>query len=394
MGDIMYIQNIPRYLRGYVKFQINTNSAPEFLSYCSKNNINLFDTKIINDTLVSSCLVYDYRKMNNVKIKGLKKKILKRKGLRFFTNKYKKRIGLFTGFILMIFLLFFLSGYIWQIDITGNERLSDNLILETLNECGFSKGKSKSKLNISEIENTMMMKLVDLSRISINLDGSYANIIVKERQMPPASEDKSKPSNLVASMDGIITKMEIVKGKPMALVGSGVSKGQLLVSGLYNDKKDNIILEHSSGRVTALVEISKTFSLSYNSKKVIGLKQKHYYSIDFFEKIIDISFAKEPNSNEWVKTENKTRLSILGLNFPLYLIDKKYEKEIFEDSILSSEQAKKRVMDEIKHFEAKEFSDGNIVKKHITWKSDDKKCIAQVDYEVLLNIAKQQYIDN
>ena len=91
----------------------------------------------------------------------------------------------------MIALLIFLSGFVWSVDITGNERLSTNVIMDTLEECGFEEGKRKNSFNITEIENQMMIKLPDLSRISINLDGSAAHIEVKERFMPPVSEDVS-----------------------------------------------------------------------------------------------------------------------------------------------------------------------------------------------------------
>jgi len=390
----MQIHKLPRYLRGYVTFEINSLYSNEFLNFCANNNIDLFSTKIIDKKLISNCLVSDYKKTSKVRISGLKKKIVKRHGVRFFTNRYKKRIGLSVGFILMTLFLIILSGNIWQIDISGNERLSDNVILNTLEECGFSLGVSKSKLNISEIENEMMMKLVDLSRISINLDGSYANIIVKERQMVPPYEDKSKPSNLIASNDGIITKMEIVKGKPVALEGSGVKKGQLLVAGLYNDKKDNIILEHSSGKVTAQVEISKTFSISYSSEKEIGKEEKNFYTLKAFEINMPLYIYKKPNEKVWIKQEKNTQLNILGLKFPFYIIEENYTKPRKANIKISKNEAKEKVIEEILHFEAQEFESGEIVKKHVTWKSDNEKCVAQVDYEVLLDIAQQQYIEN
>jgi len=389
----MQIHKLPRYLQGYVIFEIRGKGIEEFLNFCSKNEIDLFDIKLGKELMSASCLVRDYKKTKKVKICGLRKRIIKRKGIRFVTHRYRKRLGLVLGSIMMISLLIFLSGYVWDIDVTGNDRLSENLILQTLEECGFSEGSRKSKLDISEIENEMMMKLCDLSWISINLDGSFAHIEVKERQMPPVAEDVSRPSNLVASMDGQIVKMEIVKGKPIATVGSGVVKGELLVAGFYNDKKDNIILEHSSGKVTAQVEISKTFEITYEGKETVGQEEKLFYSIELFGKIIDFSFGKEPNGAEWNKTEERKRLSLFGLDFPIYLIQNKYSMEITQDKILAENEAKEKIKMEIEHFEKSEFYETQIQKKHITWKSDEDKCRAQVDYVVLMDIAQQEYID-
>ncbi len=389
----MPIHKFPRYLKGYVTFEIKGNGREEFLSFCSKNDINLFDLKINNDIFTASCFVSDYRKTKNVKISGLKKKIVKRKGIRFVTNRYKKRLGLAAGLALMIFMLIFLSGYIWDIDITGNERLSDNLILETLEECGFYEGSRKSELKISEIENQMMIKLSDLGRISINLDGSFAHIVVKERAVPPVSEDKSRPSNLVASMDGKIVKMEIVKGKPITQVGSGVVKGQLLVAGFYNDKKDNIILEHSSGKVTALAEVNKTFTTSLQAEESIGTESKIYYMIEAFNGIIDLSFGKNVDSKEWDKTVTRERISVFSLDLPFYIIKECYTRQVTREMTLSEDEAKERIKAEIEHFEKGDLFGAQIQKKDIVWKIDGKKCTAYVDYVILTDIAEQQYIE-
>ena len=389
----MPIHKIPRYLKGYVTFEVKGNGREEFLNFCSKNDINLFDLQLGGEILTASCFVSDYKETKRVRISGLKKKITKRSGLRFITNRYKKRIGLVAGLAFMIFVLIFLSGYIWDIDITGNERLSDNLILETLEECGFYEGSAKNKLKISEIENQMMMKLSNLGRISINLDGSFAHIVVKERATPPVSEDKSRPSNLVASMDGKIVKMEIVKGKPITQVGSGVVKGQLLVAGFYNDKKDNIILEHSSGKVTALAEVNKTFSVPLFVEKSVGTESKIYYKIEAFNNVLDLSFGNDADFTEWEKYITRERLSVFNLDLPFYIIKECYTKQITQKVTLSENDAKKRILTEMEHFEKAELFEAEIQEKKIVWKNDGEKVTAYVDYVILTDIATQQYIE-
>ena len=294
----------------------------------------------------------------------------------------------------MTALLIFFSGFVWKIDVSGNERLSTNVILEMLEECGFYTGERKENFNITEIENQMMIKLPDLSRISINLDGSSAHIEIKERYMPPVSEDTSKPSNLVASMDGRILKMEIVKGKPIATVGSGVVKGELLVAGLYNDKKDNIILEHSSGKVTAECNVNKTFKLSRNAQKQIGKEEKIFYTFEIFGRKFDLSFGKAPSDSEWKVSEKRNELNIFGLCFPICIIEEKYEKIIFEKTVLSDQSCKERVKDEIEHFEKSELYEAEITDKHITWTSDNDFVCAKFQYTIITDIAKQQYIES
>ncbi len=389
----MHITKFPRYLRGIITFEIKGSKTEEFLNICAKKGLDLFEIEFGKDKTVMSCLVATYKQIQKIKIKGLHRKIKEKRGVRFIVYRYRKRVGILVGSIMMIALLIFLSGFVWNIDVTGNERLSTNVILQTLEECGFCEGERKNRLDISEIENQMMMRLPDLSWISINLDGSFAHIEVKERTMPPVSEDVSRPSNLIASMDGQIVKMEIVKGKPMVLVGSGVVKGELLVAGLYNDKKDNIIIEHSSGRVLARSELKKTFELSLTSESVAGTEQIKFYSLELFGQSIDFSFGKRPRDLQWQRTDDRKRLSLFGLDFPFYLTESCYTREIKEKVILSEDNAKNKVKMEIEHYEKSELYNAQIVEKHITWTSDEENCRAKVEYIIITDIAKQQYID-
>lgn len=390
----MHINKFPRYLRGTVTFEINADKSEEFLNECAKNKLDLFCILRQDKTLRIGCLVPTYKKIQKLKIARARRKIIEKHGIRFVIHKYRHRSGLLVGAVLMVVLLLFLSGFVWDIDVTGNERLSTNVILDTLKECGFYEGERKERLNITEIENQMMIKLPDLSRISINLDGSFAHIEVKERAMSPVSEDVSRPSNLVASMDGRILKMEIVKGKPIALVGSGVVKGELLVAGFYNDKKDNIILEHSSGKVTAECQLNKTFKLSRNAHKQVGKEEKFFYSFEIFGKEIDLSFGKSPSGSEWQVKEKRKEVEIFGLKFPICIIEKKYERVIFEKALLNDDEGKQRVKDEINHFEKSELYEAEITQKHITWSSDNEFISAKVSYTIITDIAKQQYIES
>lgn len=390
----MHINKFPRYLRGAITFEINADKSEEFLNECAKNKLDLFGICRRSNALRIGCLVSTYKKIQKLKIAGARRKIINKHGIRFTIHKYRYRSGILVGAILMTAFLILLSGYVWDIDVIGNERLSTNVILDTLKECGFYEGEKKRKFNITEIENQMMIKLPDLSRISINLDGSFAHVEVKERFMPPVAEDVSKPSNLVASMDGRILKMEIVKGKPMVLVGSGVAKGELLVAGFYNDKKDNLILEHSSGKVTAECQLNKIFKLSRNAHKQIGKEERISYSLEFFGKETDLSFGKAPKGSEWQTHEKRKELNILGLKFPVCIIEKRYERLIFEKTLLTDKEGKQRIKDEIVHFEKSELYEAQITKKHTTWISDDKFIFARVSYTIITDIAEQQYIES
>lgn len=389
----MFIKNIIRYFYGQIKFDLKTDNPEIFLNQCIKNKIYFNEVSLFEGGLCATCSVKTYKKLQKIKLNGARRKILRRYGVRFLVNRHKKRWGFLVGFCLMIFLLIYLSGFVWSIDVTGNERLSENVILETLKECGFENGVRKNKTNITFIENKLKNKLYDIAWISINLDGSCAHVEIKERVLIPGMETDNKPSNLIATHDGIILKMEITKGKPITSAGSGVVKGELLVSGVYNDKKDNVIIEHSRGKVTAEVEISKDFTVSNKGAKIVDKEEKTFYSINAFSREIPLHFNKLPKTNKWICQKYENIISIFGLRFPFKIIKYKLSKDVTQDVILNENEIKDRLNLEIQHYESENFSEGKIVDKIVTYSMGNKECVAKVDYIVHINIAEQQYIE-
>lgn len=388
----MLIERLPRFLRGYVIFELRGDNVEVFLNACAENKIDLFRIKRREDSLQAACLVRDYKQLRRIPLAGLRRRILCRRGIRFSLYRYRRRLGLAIGGVMMLAALLVLSGFVWSVDVSGNERLSENLILQTLQECGFREGVSKRRLQISEIENQMMMRLCDLSWIAINLDGSCAHVEVKERQMPPVTKDKSRPSDLVAAMDGEIVQMEIIRGKPIEKAGSGVVKGQLLVSGYYYDKKENVVLEHSDGKVWARCRVSRSFELPMRVEETLPREHKKFYALKLFERQIDLSFGKRPSAG-FTRKDCSRQLSVFGLKLPFVWIESRYEDTQVRSVQRTEQEAKQVVMMEISHFEAQQLYEAKILEKHVDWRSDDETCRASVQYLVLIDIALQREID-
>ena len=390
----MFINKLSESFVGSVAFEVRGSGVEHFLNCCMKNDIYISNIEFFDDYARMQCSVSNYKKIQKLKTKNIKRKIIKKKGIRFYLFKQRKRIGLTLGAILMISMLIFLSGFVWKIDVVGNTKVSSDVILETLGEGGFVEGIRKEKLDFHAIKNHVLRKLPDVSSILISLDGCCAKVEITERELPPIREDKSKPSNLIAKCDGQIVKMEIVKGKPIATVGSGVVKGELLVSGLYNDKKDNIIIEHSSGKVFALTEHSKVFEVSYQKEEVCSVVEKIYYSISFFDSKNEIVFGKNLDKKGWEIKKNTKKVSLFGLILPIFITENRCTKQEYMSVTLKQNEAKELIKMEIEHFEKEEFFECDIKEKNVFWKTDDNKSLkAIVEYVVVGNIAVQQYIE-
>ena len=273
---------------------------------------------------------------------GIDYEILYEKGALPFFFKAIKRPGLIVGLALALFLIFQSTNYVWDIRITGNDRLSDKQVLDILEEYGFFIGCRHSDIDLHEFCNILPMGRADIAWISVNMMGSVAEVqIIENRPTPEKDPPREGLVNLVAEREGQIVRYELSSGRAMVSVGQVVSKGQLLVAG-FSEKDSGLHPKVSCGKVFAKVwMIEETFvrytTLQKVEKEPVVLEKK----INFLGK--EIIFFKNSRFSEekYDILEDEYRPTVFGISLPLP-ITVKYARPYEEQSVsLSVEQAKK-----------------------------------------------------
>lgn len=170
-----------------------------------------------------------------------------------------RRPGLLAGGLFGIFLLFLSGRFVWAVEVTGNERMSDGEVREILDACEFGVGTYLPGLEIPPLENRVLLSTDRLSWISINVSGTVARVQVVERVTADAGEGTAtRPAHLVASRDGQIEYFEIFRGVRAVSVGQAVRAGEVLVSGIYpaGEGEDGVPARYTraAGRVMARTE--------------------------------------------------------------------------------------------------------------------------------------------
>ena len=77
------------------------------------------------------------------------------------------------------------SRTILTVDVTGNQALSAEEIIAQLRLCGVSVGTYAPSIPVREVENRMMLAMDQLTFFSLNLHGTRAEVIVREREEGP-----------------------------------------------------------------------------------------------------------------------------------------------------------------------------------------------------------------
>jgi len=234
------LKYILRFLRGYLYVSLVGRSPERFLNLCRNNKIYTWKVRRTDAGYVLYMYAGDYKKINNIFLKtGTYPHIISRHGLIFKIRKLLYRKSLLPSFVLFILMIYFLSFIVWDIDITGEMRHTDEEIREYLKNIGVYEGMITKNVDGDAIEKNIRNTFNDISWVSVELSGCNIHIKLLEADIMEDKSNKNEGySSITASSSGVVDKIMTRSGTPLVRPGDEVEKGQVLVSGiveLYDD---------------------------------------------------------------------------------------------------------------------------------------------------------------
>jgi similar to stage IV sporulation protein len=228
--------------------------------------IGIFHTE--DDRLVLETLLISkrkiFRELNRIGIQPISVQV---KGLPTKLFPYLHRPGIFIGILAFLSILYFSSLFVWEIQIIGNNTVSDEAILERLSDLDFSLGSYIPSLDAKKLAVDYMTDSDQISWIGINIIGTCVEVHIREVETEVSLSDNS-PSNLVAARDGLVEWVELYSGQNLVEAGSSVRAGQVLVSGFYEGRTEGVYrMEASLGRVMARTTRDFTLTVPIQKKK-------------------------------------------------------------------------------------------------------------------------------
>lgn len=308
----MLVLSFFRFLFGYVSFSARGGFPERFLNLCRINRINLWNLRSENSVLTACTDCTGYRKIRSAaKKSGMKVRINKKHGLPFFLNRYSHRAGIIIGICFCAAAICILSTRIWSIDVTGNVRVSADEIIGVFEDLGVKKGVSGSKIDIKSVEIEALRRLPEISWLNINIDGSAARIEVRETEEIKEEADSGEPSDIVAARDGQIVILRPFNGTQEQKIGNAVLKGDLLISGIEENKDLTVSFCRASGYVVA--RTNRSISVQQKSRLSIRktVEQKKTYILEFLVFTVPLGRISENAYRE------KSELFINGVTLPV-----------------------------------------------------------------------------
>ena len=393
------LNDIFLYFRGYRSVLIMNRDRPKAVVMLYEKKIKVCDIRACGEC-VAFCFSLNDADNALGAFKDAEIEIVKSndRGVIPILSRYKNRPGIFVGFVMILIAVFLSGDYIWCIRIQGNENVSDERILEILEDHGVYLGVKAATLDLHTVYNDILIDCDELSWISINIRGTVADVELRESNKPlKKTPPKGRYANLVAEYDGEITLIKTYIGNSVISVGDVVKKGELLVSGVYENKMGNVDVVYSRGEVFAKVrhEFSVEVPLNYEKKTYTG-KKNEKISLKIFSNSINILNNSRNIVSSYDIIEKMERLYLPGdIVLPIAVERVSYlEYESYE--CIRTEAQAERIAYERANRQIISLADGgDMISKEYNGYSDGTNYILEVCVIVNTDIAKvQEFVYN
>ena len=393
----MLIKILLKYIFGYVRVSIEGYYIERFINICTINKLLIWNLKRDKGTkLYLNIGIEDFYKAVKISKKlKCKIKIIRKNGIPFVINKYKKR-KVFLGTLVFIILLIGIStNFIWNISIVvdGSEQLEN--IENDILEAGIRVGMKKSEVNIQETINKIRFKRNDISWMGIEIKGT--NVIVKVVKSAEAPEviDEKDYSNIIATKSATITKIIAQNGTAKVKNGDKVEEGQILIQGVMEGKYTGNRYVHSLGEVEGIVEYTKSekIPLKFTEKVKTGNKETkirikiNNFQINFYKTLSKFKIYDTIEKEKKFKIFSNLYLPISITKITVEELENvQMEYSIEKATEIGTEKLEQKLEQEI-------GKEKNILNKDVNIIKTEEYIEVNVTYEVVENIGMQEKIN-
>lgn len=362
----MSVISIIRFFRGTVRFAIRDGFLERFINLCAQNRVPIWDGRREGNRYTACTTLSGSRRLPELAQKaGVILEPVRPGGAPVLLRRYRKRTGLFAGAALVAVGLMILGCFIWQVDIQGLQTIPEEEVRDALEELGVRRGALRRDIDARQVERMLMIRLDKAAWVAVNLRGSSAVVEILERVVPPERVDDRVPHNVVAAKPGFITYLEVYNGQPTVKVGDSVDAGEILVSGIMEDKKGRNRTVHARAKVMAQTREELRVEVPYlqEEQKVRGTAVRRY--LDILSVRIPLSLGGAPEE-PW-KVERAVRnIPLVSRLAPITWSREGYLLLETETRTITPQEAKAMAEERLATLEEKEFAGMTVLQRDLT----------------------------
>ena len=387
------LSNCFRWFPGWVRVEAEGGYPERLFNELTASAIPVWNVRHREEGVRFCCFARHYRQIRPFSRRACMRMRCRRKhGLPFWWHRYRHRKGLLIGAVLYVLILSLLAPRIWVIEVVGNTTTPTEQILAVGEKWGVRLGAPVEDIQIKDLQLQGTGDLPTLSFVTANPSHCVARIEVREREAPPEVIDLSRPSDLVASCDGLILQVESRSGLPLVMEGEAVTAGTVLITGrVPTDLGEK--LYRSYGEVLAQTRRRITVTVPLEDARFVpvgGTVCRPVLSLFCWDFPL---YSKTPLQSDLLQKQTKHYLTVRGVVLPLGITTDYYRALVQEPFLRTAEQAKSEAKSQLAEQEKHLFAPDSFEKQTETGKVVDGAYVLTATYLCRENIAVEVPIE-
>ena len=389
------MKKITHWVLGTATARVSGDTA-RFMNIAVKTGLRPIRLQKDGKDVLFTLYAKDYKKLHKIKQRThARVKLAEKSGFPFRFRRMLRRPGLLLGTALGVALMLFLSGFYWEMTISGEDiPYAESEILAAAKRVGVYIGAPRST-DTALASVALLEELPELSWASFNTEGCTVQLELRTSVTKAEGAEHDGTGDIVASRAGLIHSITAHNGTVLVKVGSACAAGQVLVSGItqvgdpYDPEYNPVRCFYTRARAEILAETQRTFTascpLSTETVRETDLgTQRALYILGVR---VPLSLSGAPKGQT---TYTRTPVVLQGHTLPLWVETVRVYEEETVPVTFTEEEAQRRALENLHQLQKLALGeDGRVLTENITYQTKNGAVYVTSRCVCLENIAQE-----
>lgn len=389
------MKKITHWVLGTATARVSGDTA-RFMNIAVKTGLRPIRLQKDGKDVLFTLYAKDYKKLHKIKQRThARVKLAEKSGFPFRFRRMLRRPGLLLGTALGVALMLFLSGFYWEMTISGEDiPYAESEILAAAKRVGVYIGAPRST-DTALASVALLEELPELSWASFNTEGCAVQLELRTSVTKAEGAEHDGTGDIVASRAGLIHSITAQNGTVLVKVGSACAAGQVLVSGItqvgdpYDPEYNPVRCFYTRARAEILAETQRTFTascpLSTGTVRETDLgTQRALYILGVR---VPLSLSGAPKGQT---AYTRTPVVLQEHTLPLWVETVRVYEEETVPVTFTKEEAQRRALENLHQLQKLALGeDGRVLTENITYQTKDGAVYVTSRCVCLENIAQE-----
>lgn len=389
------MKKITHWVLGTATARVSGDTA-RFMNIAVKTGLRPIRLQKDGKDVLFTLYAKDYKKLHKIKQRThARVKLAEKSGFPFRFRRMLRRPGLLLGTALGVALMLFLSGFYWEMTISGKDiPYAESEILAAAKRVGVYIGAPRST-DTALASVALLEELPELSWASFNTEGCTVQLELRTSVTKAEGAEHDGTGDIVASRAGLIHSITAQNGTVLVKVGSACAAGQVLVSGItqvgdpYDPEYNPVRCFYTRARAEILAETQRTFTascpLSTETVRETDLGTQRALYILGVRVPLSLSGALKGQT-----AYTRTPFVLQGHTLPLWVETVRVYEEETVPVTFTEEEAQRRALENLHQLQKLALGeDGRVLTENITYQTKGGAVYVTSRCVCLENIAQE-----